>query len=115
MTFAEKHHHVNDFPTYPVDYVSYKSVTYEQPHKICWAGSYTGKFGQQPYVDLVPETEGTKVLRVRLPKWMQNEIDEIAHSEEDMNDIKAGRVGIILHDRKTKNGNETASVDWIDM
>lgn len=116
MSFAEKHqHHVNDYPTYPVKYVSYKELAYDQPHRISWAGSYSGKYGQQPYVDLVPVENGADYLRVRLPKYTLDEIDEISHDMEDMADIKAGKVGIILHKYETKSGSVTASIGWVDM
>lgn len=116
MTFAQKHqHHVNDYPTYPVKYVSYKDIAYDQQFKISWVGSYSGKYGQQPYVDLVPVNEGDCYMRVRLPKYTLDEIDQISHDSEDMEEIKAGHVGIKLRTYQTKSGSTTASITWVDM
>lgn len=115
MSFASKHSRISEFPTYSVDYVGWKDVTADRAFRICWAGHYTGKYGVQPYVDLSPVENGEKVQRVRLPKYTLEEIEQIAADQEDMADIKAGKVGVKIHPYTTKNGNKTARIIWVDM
>lgn len=114
MSFASKHNRVTDFPQYEVEYMGWKDAVKVDPAPVTWLGSYNGKYGPQPYVDLAPDSVQGKHKRVRLPKYMLDEIDEIAHSAEDMDEIKAGNVCILFKPYTTKKGNESCRVEWVD-
>lgn len=114
MSFASKYNRVSDFPQYNVEYHGWADVIQKDPQTVTWLGSYNGKYGAQPYVDLAPTDAVSEHKRVRLPKWMLEEIDKIAHSE-DMEDIKAGKVGVLFKPYKTKDGNDAVHVEWVDL
>lgn len=115
MSFANRHNPVSDFPKYPVKYCGWSDVIPDSCYKVSWVGSYNGKFGPQPYVDLAPVENAAEYLRVRLPKFMLDDIDNIAHTAEDMEEIKAGKVGVKIKPYTTKGGNQTARVEWVDL
>lgn len=114
-SFAERHKRIADFPRYAVDYISARNCEKEKVFAVAWVGAYDGKYGRQPYVDLRPTAEGQKYLRVRVPKYTDSMIETMAACDEDMNDIKAGKVGIKFHSYKTKDGIETVALEWIDL
>ena len=66
-----------------------------------------GKFGNHPVAIL-------ENCFVDLPMHMTDEVIDILKSAEDVEDIKAGRVGIKLEDYEA-NGKTCVGVRWMDV
>lgn len=111
MSFTSKHNHVlvSDYPTYQVTYESAKNMMMDHVFPVSWCGAYDGKYGRTPYVDVEVQNGHT---RVRLPKWSLEDIESISRDKDDMEEIKAGRIGIEFHPYTSKSGNETVHFTW---
>lgn len=52
---------------------------------------------------------------VNLPKHMVEDVDHILSSGEDVEDIKAGKVGIEFYSYEGRDGKQHFSANWIDL
>lgn len=67
-----------------------------------------GRFGDSPALIC----EG---FNVNLPSHMLKEIDEIMHSEQDIADINAGKVGAYAYEYTNSRGGKSYSIRWKDL
>lgn len=52
---------------------------------------------------------------VNLPKHMYDDVADILSTEEDIEDIKAGKVGIVKRKYTGKDGNQYIGCSWADI
>lgn len=65
------------------------------------------KFGEAPVAIL-------KGCFANLPAHMTEEVKEILKSEDDINDIKAGKVGFKIEPYQSEEGNICYGIRWVD-
>lgn len=119
MGAFDQYNRVSNFPTYKVVWEPYKKWI-GQKKLVSWIGIYNGKlYGRQPYVDIEHGTKNDKGeevahVRVTLPKWMLDDVEKMMHDEAVMKEIKDGIVYAEFESVKTKSGNSTCRVHWIE-
>lgn len=112
MGAFEKFNRTENYPRYQVTYAKAKDLVGKQ-WPVTWLGSYETKlYGRKPYVDILDSK--AEHVRVSLPAYMLDSVDEMAHSAECMAEIKAGIVSCIFTAVHTKRGNDTVTVKWIE-
>lgn len=114
MSFATRHN-----KTGAVRFVSFKDtdiIKMGTTYTAVAVGTKDGKYGEQPYVDLVrqDDLEDDTTYRLNLPKWMLEDIKTIANNAVDVADLEACKVGIKFAETKGKNG-DTHTVEWVDL
>lgn len=112
MGAFEKYNRTENYPSYQVEYAKAKDLTGKE-WPVTWLGSYETKlYGRKPYVDII-NADG-KHVRVSLPAYMLQEIDEMAHTAECMKEIQDGIVSCLFTQVHTKRGNDTVTVKWFE-
>lgn len=114
MGAFEKYSRALNFPTYEVEYAKYKDYMDGNEYPLTWVGAYEpekSKYGRECYVDILKDN---KHIRVNLPKYMVDDCDKIAHDAEAMKQITDNIMYVKFTPYKTKSGNETCNVVWIE-
>lgn len=113
MSAFDKFNRSSSFPKYQVTYAKARELPTEKAYPVTWVGTYNGKmYGRECYVDII--NESGQHVRANLPKYLIEDIDELAHDSECMKAIKDGTVSIVFHPYETKNGSKTISVEWLE-
>lgn len=114
MSFATRHNR-----TTAVRFVSFKNtdiIKMDTMYTAVAVGIRDGKYGEQPYVDLIRQDDVTDetTYRLNLPSWMLDDIKTIANNAVDVADLEACKVGVKFAQAKGKNG-DTHTVEWFDL
>lgn len=115
MSFASRHNRGNRWDI-KTDNFEYKKITEvvaadgeDVPYKVFGVlYNPTGKYGESVVVIL-------ESCFVNLPKHMVETVKEILASSEDVEDIKAGKVGIEFYSYQGSDGKTYYSANWIDL
>lgn len=118
MSFAKRHNRGSKFniDTAGYNYKTCKELVDDQGLEKIYqiAALYIntkGKFDDHPVV-VIPELKAL----LDLPPHMTEEVKEILSSEEDIDDINAGLVGIQLEEYVSKTHNRKCiGVKWMDL
>lgn len=115
MSFASRYNRGNrwDIKTDNFEYKKISEVVAadgeDVPYKIFGVlYNPSGKFGESCAVIL-------ESCFVNLPKHMVETVKEILGSSEDVEDIKAGKVGIEFYSYQGSDGKPYYSANWIDL
>lgn len=109
MSFASRHNAVTfryDFDTENFEYLKCSDLEENKTYKVFGYFSSTGMYGKQ-------YTLVTDKFFLNLPKYMVDDMEEL--TEEDIKDIKNGKVGVMRNDYKSKQGRKCSTVTWVDL
>lgn len=109
MSFASRNNKASfeiPFDTSNFDFVKCADLQDDVTYQVYGYFSVTGQYGKQ--YNLI-----TDKFYVTLPKHMTDAID--AFTDDDVADIKAGKVGIKKRIYKSKQGKDCATIVWVDM
>lgn len=114
MSFAEKHNSITAqfYPTYSVQYKNASEMTDGNKYPVTWAGAYDSQYGREAYIDITDDAGDH--IRVKVPKWMNKEIESISRDADDMKDIQAGKVLVKFETFETKKGYNSTRAVWSD-
>ena len=115
MSFASRHNKVNrwDVNTDGFEYKKIADIVAADGEDVAYTVrgvriSRGGKYGDSAVVIL-------DTCFVNLPKHMVEDMDQILASGEDVEDIKAGKVGIEFYSYEGRDGKPHYSANWVDM
>lgn len=114
MSFATRHNKATS-----VRFVSFKDtdiVKMDTMYTAVAVGTKTGKYGEQPYIDLIRQDDVSDetTYRLNLPSWMLDDIKTIANNAVDVADLESYKVGVKFAEAKGKNG-DTHTIEWFDL
>lgn len=95
-----------DFDTSDFEYKKCKDLDGNKIYKVYGYFSSVGMYGKQ-------YTLVTDKFFLNLPKYMTEQLNRF--NEEDIKDIKDGKVGVQRKDYKTKQGQVAVSITWVDI
>lgn len=114
MSFASRHNKVNrwNVDTTHFEYKKIADIVAADGENVTYTvwgvRISSGKYGDSAVVIL-------DSCFVNLPKHMVDDVDQILASGEDVEDIKAGKVGIEFYSYEGKDGKPHYSVNWVDL
>lgn len=109
MSFASRNNKaVFEYPfdTSKFEYKKCKDLTENKTYKVYGYFSNVGQYGKQ-------YTVVTDEFFLNLPKYMTESMDKF--TDEDIADIKNGRVGFIKKSYTTGNGQQCFTITWVDL
>lgn len=108
MSFASRNNKTGftyDFETTGFEYKKCKDLKPNTIYKVFGYFSVSGMYGK--CYNLV-----TDKFYLNLPKHMTEQVEKF--TDEDIEDIKSGKVGFIRQDYTTKTGKQCSSIQWVD-
>lgn len=110
MSFASKRNKGSKFNIDTTDFEFRKvgSLTEDKVYPVCGVTVFKTKYGDSPAAIL-------QDCFLNLPKHLADDIIEILNDDEDVNAIKAGKVGIKRRDYTGKDGRQYTGIEWVDI
>lgn len=109
MSFASRNNKATfdiPFDTSNFEFVKCAELEDGKVYKVYGYFSNVGQYGKQ--YSLITDT-----CYINLPKFMTDTLD--GFDNDDVADIKAGKVGVKKRCYKSKNGKDCATVVWVDL
>ena len=113
MSFANKYNRGSKFGSIDFSKYHYEAIANLDPERVYVLQAITinkkSKYGEHPIFVVAPD------MLVDVPRHMMAIVKEILESPEDVEQIRAGKVGFRPRPFMTKSGNQSFGVEWVDV